>query len=232
MVSIRSQSQSHKLYVLEDAAQAHGAKARGESIGYGGSTAAWSFYPSKNLGCFGDGGAITTDDDEIAERVRTLRNYGSPDRYVNEVIGWNSRLDEIQAAVLRAKLPHLDTWNERRVALAARYLDGLAEVDLGVPSCPTWAEPVWHLFVVRMSDREGLRRHLAEASIATQIHYPISPHLQVAYRTLGFRRGDLPVAERLQDEVLSLPMGPHMTAGAVDEVVRAVQGYCSASSKQ
>jgi dTDP-4-amino-4,6-dideoxygalactose transaminase len=227
MIAINESARRHNLLVLEDAAQAHGARLRGQSIGHGGCTAAWSFYPSKNLGCFGDGGAVTTDDDEIADRVRTLRNYGSSRRYFTETVGWNSRLDEVQAAILRTKLPYLDLWNERRIRIATRYLEGLAALPLGLPTSPPWATPVWHLFVIRARSRNSLQEHLGRAGIATQVHYPISPHLQVAYHSLGLNRGDLPIAEKLQDEVLSLPIGPHMSDRDVDYVIEALEAYCS-----
>jgi len=212
--------------VLADAAQAHGARYRGKLVGGAGDAAAWSFYPGKNLGAFGDGGAVTTDDDELAASLRTLRNYGSRTKYVNEVRGFNSRLDELQAAVLRVKLDHLERWNGRRTEIARRYLEALAGTPaLRLPSVPSWAHPVWHLFVVRTPRRAALQDRLARAGIASLVHYPIPPHLQAAYAEAGFRRGAFPIAERIADEVLSLPIGPHLADAQLDEVVAALQRF-------
>lgn len=212
--------------VLADAAQAHGARYRGRLLGELGNAAAWSFYPGKNLGAFGDGGAITTDDDALAASLRPLRNYGSRTKYVNEVRGFNSRLDEFQAAMLRVKLAHLDRWNARRREIASRYLDGLASAPtLRLPRVPPWADPVWHLFVVRTPRRAALQEHLRRAGITTAVHYPVPPHLQQAYADAGFRRGDLPIAERIHDEVLSLPIGPHLTDADVGEVIAALLAF-------
>jgi dTDP-4-amino-4,6-dideoxygalactose transaminase len=215
-------ARAHGLRVLEDAAQAHGATYRGRPVGALGDVTAWSFYPSKNLGAFGDAGAITTNDAEIADRVRVLRNYGSRVRYVNEVRGANSRLEEIHAAVLRVKLRRLREWNARRARVAAAYLEGLAASGLGLPYVPTWADPVWHLFVVRTARRDDLRASLLEHGVQTQIHYPIPPHLQAAYAELGMSRGRFPIAERIHDEVLSLPIGPHLAEEQVVAVIAAV----------
>lgn len=212
----------HGLRVLEDAAQAHGARYKGKRLGAHGDVVAWSFYPGKNLGAFGDGGAITTDDPEIADRICVLRNYGSRVKYVNEVRGVNSRLDTLQAAALRVKLQHLDRWNGARRAIAVSYLAGLADTGLILPVVPDWAEPVWHLFVIRHPRRDLLQKALAEAGITTMIHYPISPHLQEAYRDLPVP-GKFPVAECLQREVLSLPMHPLITSQEVDYVCQATK---------
>ncbi len=211
----------HGLAVLQDAAQAHGARCGGTAIGGLPNAAAWSFYPGKNLGALGDGGAVTTDDDDVAERLRILRNYGSRCKYEHEAIGVNSRLDEIQAAVLRVKLRHLEEWNSRRRRVAQRYLEGLVDTCVTLPFVPSWADPVWHLFVVRSANRDGLRRHLEEAGIETLIHYPIPPHRQPAYAGLRLRQ-DLPVSEAIHREVVSLPMGPHMSDAEVDAVIGAV----------
>lgn len=210
----------HGLRVLEDGAQAHGARYKGRRLGAHGDAVAWSFYPGKNLGALGDGGAVTTDNPEVADRLRMLRNYGSRVKYVNEVRGWNSRLDPVQAAVLRIKLSHLDTWNGRRRELAALYQQGLAGTGLVLPEVPPWAEPVWHLYVIRHPQRDTLQKILAEAGVSTLIHYPIPPHLQQAYAGCGWQRGSLPLAERLASEVLSLPIGPHLPADAARLVVR------------
>jgi dTDP-4-amino-4,6-dideoxygalactose transaminase len=214
-------ARKHNLWILEDAAQAHGARYKGRRVGGLGDAAGWSFYPSKNLGAFGNGGAVTTDSDDLAERLRTLRNYGSHTKYVNEVAGINSRLDEIQAAVLRVKLSYLDEWNERRSRLAAIYVDELLESGLGLPWVPEWAEPVWHAFVIRSKRRDELRRRLREAGIETLIHYPIPPHLQEAYKGLGLGEGSFPVSEAIHREVLSLPIGPHLTEAQVITVAEA-----------
>ncbi len=215
----------HGLRVLDDAAQVHGARYRGRMVGALGDVAAWSFYPGKNLGALGDAGAITTDDDEIADRVRVLRNYGSRVKYVNEVPGYNSRLDEIQAAALCVKLAHLDEWNDRRRRIAARYLAELDDAALTLPYVPAWADPAWHLFVVRSYDRDGLQRHLQAADVGTVIHYPIPPHRQDAYRDLALPEGRFPIAEAIHREVISLPIGPHMTDEQVTATIKAVRAF-------
>lgn len=209
----------HGLRVLEDGAQAHGARYRGTRIGAHGDAVAWSFYPGKNLGALGDGGAITTNDAELADRLRVLRNYGSRVKYVNEVPGYNSRLDPLQAAVLRVKLRHLDDWNGRRSQVAARYLADLAGTEIGLPLVPEWAQPVWHLFVIRHAERDALQAKLAVQQVGTLIHYPIPPHRQRAYDALGFGTDDFPLASRLAAEVLSLPMGPHQSAEQTARVI-------------
>jgi dTDP-3-amino-3,4,6-trideoxy-alpha-D-glucose transaminase len=214
------------LFVLEDAAQSHGARLRGRQAGALGDAAGVSFYPSKNLGALADAGAVTTNDGTLAERIRHLRNYGSKVRYQHEFLGLNSRLSELQAAFLRAKLPHLAAWNAGRVKLAAIYLEQLKGTgDLVLPQVPTWTEPVWHLFVIRTGHRTALQAHLTAQGIGTQIHYPTPPHLTPAYRDAGWRRGDFPLAEQLADEVLSLPIGPHFTADQIAEVCRAIRSF-------
>jgi dTDP-4-amino-4,6-dideoxygalactose transaminase len=210
------------LKLLEDAAQAHGATYKGRRLGSHGHAVAWSFYPGKNLGAFGDGGAVTTNCAEIAEQVRLLGNYGSRIKYVNDEKGVNSRLDPIQAAALGVKLKVLDQWNARRKSIAARYGSALADTPLILPKVPEWADPAWHLYVVRCPDRDQLKRHLDAGGIQTLIHYPIPPHLQAAYRDLNMPRGSLPIAERLADEVLSLPIGPHLPDDDVDRVIAAI----------
>jgi dTDP-4-amino-4,6-dideoxygalactose transaminase len=213
----------HGLRVLEDAAQAHGAMYNGKRIGSHGDAASWSFYPGKNLGALGDGGAITTNDAELAKRLRILRNYGSAVKYHHEVIGHNSRLDELQAAILRVKLRSLEAGNLHRSRIARAYLSGLEGTELDLPMVPAHIDPVWHLFVVRHRKRDQLAQRLAQAGVATMIHYPVSPHLQPAYAPMGMRRGTLPITEALQDEVLSLPMGPTQGMEDTDAVVRAVR---------
>lgn len=211
------------LKVVEDAAQAHGARYKGKRIGSHGDVVAWSFYPGKNLGAFGDAGAVTTNDSGIAERVRMLRNYGSQIKYVNDELGVNSRMDPVQAAVLRVKLRWLDEWNNRRRLIAERYLTELRSARLMLPNVPAWAEPVWHLFVVRAPNRSAIQSSLSQAGIGTLIHYPIPPHLQKAYAFLGFHTGHLPMSERMASEVLSLPIGPQMLDIHVDKTIEAIQ---------
>jgi dTDP-4-amino-4,6-dideoxygalactose transaminase len=215
----------HNLYVIEDAAQAHGARYKGVRVGGLGDIAGWSFYPGKNLGAFGDGGAITTNSDEIAERLRVLRNYGSRVKYYNEALGFNTRLDSIQAAVLRIKLRKLDEWNGRRSAVAARYLDALKDTGLVLPYVPSWADPVFHLFVVRTERREEFMEFLKARGIGTLIHYPVPPHLQQAYSQLGWKEGSLPLTEQIHREVVSLPMGPHLSEQEVEAVIQAVREF-------
>lgn len=199
----------HGCLVIEDAAQAHGALYKGRKTGSLGHAAGFSFYPTKNLGCYGDGGAVTTNDPGLARAVKVRRNYGSAKQYVSEVIGVNSRLDELQAAILRVKLQALDAMNAKRRELARCYLSCLAaEPAVICPAVPGWAEPAWHLFVVRVQDRARVREALSADGIETRVHYPVPPHLQEAYASLGYRRGAYPIAEHLADEVLSLPFGP------------------------
>ncbi|GAA4017985.1 DegT/DnrJ/EryC1/StrS family aminotransferase [Sphingomonas swuensis] len=212
------------LRLLEDGAQGHGGRYRGQRVGGHGDLVAWSFYPSKNLGALGDAGAITTNDPVLADRVRTLGNYGSHQRYVNEVRGVNSRLDPLQAAVLSVKLAYLDAWNSRRKAIAERYLEAFADLPgITLPAVPDWADPAWHLFVIRATDRDGLQQRLADQGIQTLIHYPIPPHRQQAYADLGLPAGSFPIAEQLANEVLSLPIGPQMRDEEVEAVIAAVR---------
>ncbi|MEI6613688.1 MAG: DegT/DnrJ/EryC1/StrS family aminotransferase [Chrysiogenales bacterium] len=206
----------HGLKVIEDAAQAHGARYQGRRAGSLGDAAAFSFYPAKNLGAYGDGGAITTADEELAAKLRSLRNYGSSAKYVHDMIGLNSRLDPLQAAILRVKLRHLDEWNARRLSLVDCYLRHLGGTDVLLPDVSAGYESVFHLFVIRTAKREMLQAGLKEAGIETLIHYPLPPHKQGAYSSLHCLH--LPIAERLADEVLSLPLGPHLSSGEVQEV--------------
>lgn len=212
------------LFVIEDAAQAHGAMYKERRVGALGTLTAWSFYPGKNLGAFGDAGAVTTNDSELAERLRALRNYGSTKKYVNDLIGFNSRMDELQAAVLRVKLRYLDNWNERRESMANLYLAGLKGTRVELPHVPNWARPVWHVFVVRDSDRDRLQCELREAGIGTLIHYPIPPHMQQAYRGATFaQEGYFPISERIHKEALSLPIGPHIKQEQVEYVIGRIR---------
>ncbi|MBX3624811.1 MAG: DegT/DnrJ/EryC1/StrS family aminotransferase [Rhizobacter sp.] len=223
MGAIVAIARQHGLRVLEDGAQAHGAKVQGQRVGAHGDAVAWSFYPGKNLGALGDGGAVTTSDPQIAERLRVLRNYGSRVKYHNEVIGYNSRLDELQAALLRAKLPALQAQNERRAEIAQRYLQGLAGIGLALPFVPPGHEPVWHLFVVRHPQRDALAQGLAALGVHTMIHYPVAPHLQPAYASLGLKAGSLPISEAMHAQVLSLPIGPTQTDAQTEQVIAAVR---------
>ena len=216
-------ARKHGLRVLEDGAQAHGARYKGQRLGAHGDAVAWSFYPGKNLGAMGDGGAVTTNDAQLADRLRVLRNYGSRVKYVNEVQGYNSRLDPLQAAILRVKLAHLDEWNGRRSAIAARYQQSLADCGLTLPHVPDWAESVWHLYVVQHPKRDALQQALTEAGVGSLIHYPIPPHRQQAYARAGWEKGAFPLAEKMADRVLSLPIGPHMTREQTEEVLGLVR---------
>jgi dTDP-4-amino-4,6-dideoxygalactose transaminase len=216
----------HGLKVIEDCAQAHGARYKGRRAGSLGDAAGFSFYPGKNLGAIGDGGAVTTNDYELHERIKVLRNYGSQIKYHNEVVGFNSRLDELQAAFLRVKLAKLDEWNGRRSAAAKSYTQHLADVtDLTLPVVPEWAVPVWHLFVVRHGQRDALQRTLTEAGVGTMIHYPIPPHLQPAYAGLGYNKGDLPLSEAIHTSIMSLPMWPGIPDGSIATVCAAIRGF-------
>ena len=221
MDTILQIAERHGLRVLEDGAQAHGAAYRGKKIGAHGDAVAWSFYPGKNLGALGDGGAVTTNDMSLANRLRQLRNYGSKVKYHNEEIGFNSRLDELQAALLSAKLPFVESDNQHRTRVANDYLKGLAGISsiLELPSADEDLQSAWHLFVVRSKHREILMRRLAAAGVATMIHYPVPPHLQPAYATLGMARGRFPISERLHDEVFSLPIGPTQSADQTRAVI-------------
>jgi dTDP-4-amino-4,6-dideoxygalactose transaminase len=220
--ALQAIADAHGIGLLEDAAQAHGARYRSRPVGSTG-TATWSFYPTKNLGAFGDAGALTTSDPAVENRVRLLRNYGSEEKYHHETQGVNSRLDPIQAAVLSAKLRVLDDWTNRRRAIADRYTRAFMEIGLGTPFVPDWAEPVWHLYVLRHPERDQFRARLAEAGIGTVIHYPIPPHLQNAYSDLGFSTGDFPLTERLAGEIISLPMCPAQTEAQTEYVIECVR---------
>jgi dTDP-4-amino-4,6-dideoxygalactose transaminase len=221
MDSINQIASRYDLTVIEDAAQAQGALYRGKKTGSLSHAAATSFYPGKNLGCLGDGGAVLTNDPNIAKKVRQLRNYGSSIKYFHEVMGYNSRLDELQAAILRAKLKRLDDWNENRRIVAAEYSERLRDLDLLLPEIASFAEPVWHLYVVRSKQREKLQSRLSSEGIGTVVHYPVPPHRQLCY--VGQDWNDFPISEMLANEVLSLPIYPGISKGAVDCVVHAIK---------
>jgi dTDP-4-amino-4,6-dideoxygalactose transaminase len=216
----------HGLKVIEDAAQAHGVRYRGQRAGGLGDAAGFSFYPGKNLGALGDGGAVVTNDNELAAQIRLLRNYGSRVKYYNEVKGCNARLDALQAAVLRVKLGRLDEWNLRRRRVAEGYLKVLSRMpQLVLPQVPDHVEPAWHLFVVRHPRRDELQRHLSGAGIETLIHYPVPPHLSPAYSDLSYVRGDYPRTERIADTLLSLPIGPHLGADLQNRIISALTEF-------
>jgi dTDP-4-amino-4,6-dideoxygalactose transaminase len=226
MTAVRELARRHGLVVLEDACQAHGAIRDGRRAGSYGDAAAFSFYPTKNLGAFGDAGALVTSDEALAEQVRAMREHGQRRKYDHELLGYTARLDAVHAAVLARKLPYLDDWNESRLAASRFYsesLDGIG--DLRLPPAPPESEPVWHLYVVRTADPGELADHLAAAGIASGRHYPVPPHLTGAYASLGFRRGAFPVAEALADEGLSLPIFPGMTEAQLASVVSAVRAF-------
>jgi len=219
MDAINEIAKKHDLKVLEDSAQGHGALYKKRKTGSLGDAAAFSFYPSKNLGAFGDGGAVTTNDDELAENIRTIRNYGSHKKNINDIIGYNSRLDELLASFLRIKLRVLDEWNNHRKKIANWYLESIPKnfPDWVLPEVLEGTEPCWHLFVIRTKNRDMVQKKLAENGIKTQIHYPVPPHLQKAYADLGYDKGNFPLAEKLANEVLSLPMGMHLNVDMLEE---------------
>lgn len=225
MQPILNFAQDKNLFVIEDGSQAHGASYRGHKVGSLGDVAAFSFYPTKNLGAFGDGGAVVTNDPAIAERVRLLRQYGWKEHYVSSVKGINSRLDELQAAILRVKLRHLDHWNQRRNQLADLYFELLSETELVLPLRPQDGEHVFHQFVIRHPRRDDLREHLLSKGIRTLVHYPVPIHLQPAYKNLKLDSGDLPFTEQAAREVLSLPMYPELTEGEVWRVAEAIRSF-------
>ncbi|MCC5625560.1 DegT/DnrJ/EryC1/StrS aminotransferase family protein, partial [Nostoc sp. CHAB 5715] len=226
---INAIAKRYQLRVIEDAAQAHGARYKGRRVGGLGDAAGFSFYPGKNLGALGDGGAVTTNDCHLANKIRLLRNYGSRVKYFNEMKGFNSRLDELQAAFLRVKLTKLDEWNARRAWVANQYLEKLFSVtDLTLPFVSAWAEPVWHLFVVRHPKRSDLEKHLKDAGIGTLIHYPVPSHLSDAYIEEQ-HLSSFPITEQMAKDVLSLPISPHMTDEEVMRVIEVLQESVTAN---
>jgi dTDP-4-amino-4,6-dideoxygalactose transaminase len=215
----------HGLALVEDACQAHGARYKGRRVGSLGRASAFSFYPSKNLGGYGDGGAVTTDDEEVAKRIRLLRDLGQSSKYMHVVAGWNDRLDTIQAAALRVKLRNLDRWNALRRDHAAAYEHALSGAGVRTPHTAPWAEHVWHLYVVRTARRDELRAALAAQKVATGLHYPLPLHLQPALAHLGRSRGDFPVTEGWAEELLSLPMFPELEPSEIERVANAVAAF-------
>jgi dTDP-4-amino-4,6-dideoxygalactose transaminase len=237
MDSLLELAERYKLILIEDACQAHGAQYfskkenRWQTAGTIGKAAAFSFYPGKNLGACGEAGAITTNDEILARKARMLRDHGQSKKYYHDMEGFNGRLDSIQAGILTAKLAHLAQWNACRQAAAQRYDDLLSSVqEVVCPYCPDWVRAIFHLYVVRVDDRESLQKHLAEANIGTGIHYPVPLHLQKAYESLGYKRGDFPVTERIAEEIVSLPMFPHITADQQSRVVEALKGFLATTT--
>lgn len=218
-----------KISLVYDAAQAHGSLYKGNPIGGLGDATAWSFYPGKNLGAFGDAGAITTNDLSLANKLRALRNYGSHKKYVNDVIGYNSRLDPIQAAALDVKLKYLSEWTSRRSKIADRYSSEISKAYFETPVTKNWANHGWHLYVIRTKHREEAISYLNEKKIETIIHYPIPPHKQKAYLNNYKNLGKLPVAESMSDEVLSIPIGPHLKDNEVDYIIDCLNQFVPAT---
>jgi len=216
----------HDLWVIEDACQSHGARYKGRRTGGLGHIAAYSFYFSKNLGAYGEAGMVTTDDEELASKMRMLRDHGSPQRYYHRMIGVNGRLDEIQAAVLRAKLPHLESWNVQRRANAAHYTALLSDMtSVIVPKAADYSEHVYYLYVVRVPHRDQLKEYLHEQGVGTQIHFPVPCHLQPAFEYLGYKQGDRPITEQIVGEILSLPMYPELTAQQRSYVIDKIREF-------
>ena len=227
MDKICAVAQKYNLKLVEDCAQSHGAKFGGKMTGTFGNAGCFSFYPTKNLGGFGDGGMVATDDEELAKTLKMLRNYGSEVKYHNKLEGVNSRLDEMQAALLRVKLSHLDELNDERKRIAEKYLNGIKNPRLILPQLRAGSEHVYHQFVVRTERRDEFKKYLEDSGIKTVIHYPIPPHLAECYERLGYKRGDFPIAEQYADEVLSLPMFNGMTDEEINFVIEVCNGYSS-----
>lgn len=225
MQKIKELADKHNLYLIEDCAQSHGAKFDGKSTGNWGDIGCFSFYPTKNIGAFGDAGAIVTNNESIFERIKMLRNYGSKQKYHNEIEGINSRLDEIQAALLRVKLSHYADLRLEREKIAMLYLEGINNNYIQLPSIRNGAETVWHLFVIRSSKRDKLQRYLQENGIGTQIHYPIPPHLSQAYKYLEFKEGSFPITEEFAKTSLSLPLYEGMTEEEINYVIKIINNF-------
>lgn len=226
MDPIMALAKKHDLYVVEDCAQAHGARYHGKPVGTFGNAAGFSFYPGKNLGALGDAGAVVTNDRTLADKVRALGNYGSDYKYHHVYKGHNSRLDELQAALLSVKLPHLERMNDFRRQVARRYLEEITNPQIVLPQCLPDTECVWHVFALRCQRRDELEAHLAQRGIGTVKHYPIPMHLQPCYQELGLPRGSLPIAERISAEELSIPMYYGMTPDQISWVIASVNSFC------
>ena len=222
--SILQIAKKYNLKVIEDAAQSHGASYKDKKIGSHGDAVAWSFYPGKNLGCFGDGGAITTNNQEIADKIRMLKNYGSSEKYINIDKGINSRLDPLQASVLIVKLKYLDEWNLRRKNIANLYLNGIKDINnkLILPYENNYSNHVWHLFVIQHPQRDFLKDKLNENGIETLIHYPIPPHLQIAYSDMKYGEGSFPLSEKIANQCLSLPISPHISKKNIYYIIEKI----------
>lgn len=226
MDMINSIANKYNLKVIEDAAQAHGALYKDRKVGSLGDVAGFSFYPGKNLGAFGDAGAVTTNNDELAEKIKILRNYGSERKYYNKVIGYNSRLDPLQAAFLRVKLKYLNRWNNHRKKIANLYKMGLLNIDdIILPDTYRNVESVWHLFVIRYNYRDNMINYLNEIGIQTLIHYPIPPHLSEAYKYLNLKKGEFPITEKISESIFSLPIGPHLKTEEINYIIKNIKDY-------
>lgn len=223
MDEVNSLAKKHNLKVFEDAAQAHGATYKGKKAGNLSDAAGFSFYPSKNLGAMGDAGAITTNNDTLAERVRALRNYGSSEKYVFDYQGYNSRMSEIQAAILRVKLPYLEAENEFRKNIAKRYLSEIRNYKVILPANNSVENDVWHLFVVRVSQRDNFRQYLLNNGIGTDVHYPVAPHKQVVYQ--HWRNLTLPITEKIHETIVSLPLNTNLTREQIHYIIQIVNKY-------
>jgi dTDP-4-amino-4,6-dideoxygalactose transaminase len=223
MDSINAIAAKHKLSVVEDAAQAHGARYKGKRVGQLGAISCFSYYPTKNLGACGEGGALLANNEKLATHARSLREHAQSARYVHEEVGYNYRMDSFQAAVLRVKLKRLDAWNAARAAHARRYAELLAGTSYGLPTVPADSEPVWHCYVIECENRDRVRAALNDAGIDTAVNYPLPLHLQPVYRPLGYHRGDLPVAEQLCERCLSLPIYPELNPEQINAVARALR---------
>ncbi|MCI0616278.1 DegT/DnrJ/EryC1/StrS family aminotransferase [bacterium] len=214
-----------KIHVIEDACQAHGAEFKGRKVGTIGDLGCFSFYPTKNLGAYGDGGIIVTNDQRLYEKIEMLRNLGQSEKYHHQVLGFNSRLDEIQAAILRVKLRHLNEWNKKRTDLAALYSELLQRLPLKLPPNPDYCSRVYHLYVIHVKERDRLQQYLRNAEVDTQIHYPIPMHLQQAFQYLGMSEGSLPFTEKSAHQVLSLPLYPHFSPELIERVVSHISNF-------
>lgn len=225
MEAITSIATKHSLYVVEDCSQSHGASYKNKQTGTWGDVGCFSFYPTKNLGAFGDGGAVVTNSDELADQFRVYRNYGSEKKYCNKVVGTNSRLDEIQAALLRVRLAHLDELNAERVSICKRYLERITNPSVELPCVSENARHVWHQFVIRINGRERFIKYLNQNGVGSIIHYPIPPHLSEAYTYLGCKKGAFPIAEEYANSVLSLPLYNGMTVEEQEYVIKVINEY-------
>jgi dTDP-4-amino-4,6-dideoxygalactose transaminase len=219
-------AKKYDLLIVEDACQAHGAKFKNKPAGSFGECAAFSFYPSKNLGCFGDGGIVVTNNESIYNKICMLRNYGQKEKYIHLELGYNSRLDNLQAGILRVKLKYLEQWNQQRIELANYYIEKLSSnKNIVLPKIKNDKKHIWHLFVIRTKQRDELRKYLAENGVETGIHYPVPLHLTPSFKWLGYKHGDFPIAEKFSNEILSLPIFPGMTKDEIDYVIEVIQKF-------